>query len=68
MKVVYYNLLKIDNVAVTASVATFEEQDNINDYVMRILVNCANAQVERKYKFDETLDTTKKRIEKLIRQ
>lgn len=68
MKVVYYNLLKIDNVAVTASVATFEEHDNINEYVMRILVNCANAQVERTYRFDETLDTTKNRIEKLILQ
>lgn len=68
MKVIFYKLIKIDNEEKEAVFADFENQEHINAYVRRILDSCATASVERKYKFDSTLTTTKDRITKLIMQ
>jgi len=68
MNVIFYKLIKIDNEEIEAIFAAFENQEHINAYVKRILDSCASACVERKYKFDNTLTTTKDRIIKLIMQ
>lgn len=68
MNVIFYKLIKIDNEEIEAIFAAFENQEHINAYVKRILDSCASASVERKYKFDNTLTTTKDRITKLIMQ
>lgn len=66
MIVDYYKILKIENETGSASFASFQSLDNIEQYVMRILEKCAIAPVERKYKFSTVLTTTKPRIESLI--
>lgn len=66
MKVKYYKLLKISNESGTAEFANFEFLDNIQSYVMGILVKTANANIERKYKFNKHLNTTQEQIHNLI--
>ncbi len=66
MRTIYYKLLRLTNQAGTAEFANFEFLDNIEIYVTKILVQTANAAVERKYKFKETLHTTKDRIYNLL--
>ena len=68
MEVVYYKILKIDNEAGQASFASFENVDNIQIYVMNILNKCASAPTERRYKFCVNKQTTKQRIENLIKE
>lgn len=66
MKVIYYKLLKISNDTGTVEFAKFEFLDNIENYVMRILVETTGANVERKYRFNENLHTTENQIYKLL--
>ena len=66
MKTVYYKLLKISNETGTASFASFDFLDNIENYVFNILVKTANANVDRKFRFNPNLHTTKDRIHGLI--
>ena len=66
MKVNYYKLLKISNETGAAAIANFDFLDNIHNYVMSILVKTANANIERKYKFNKHLNTTQEQIRNLI--
>ena len=66
MRTIYYKLLRLTNQAGTAEFANFEFLGNIENYVTNILVQTANASVERKYKFNVNLHTTKDRIDSLL--
>ncbi len=62
MRTIYYKLLRLSNQTGTAEFANFEFLGNIENYVTNILVQTANASVERKYKFNVNLHTTKDRV------
>lgn len=66
MRTIYYKLLRLTNQSGTAEFANFEFLGNIENYVTNILVQTANANVERKYKFNANLHTTKDRINSLL--
>lgn len=51
MNINYYKIFKIDNVIGSAQLASFENMDNIENYVMNILNKCASASAERRYKY-----------------
>lgn len=68
MRTIYYKLLRLTNQLGTAEFANFEFLGNIENYVTNILVQTANASVERKYKFNVNLHTTKDRINCLLTQ
>lgn len=66
MNINYYKIFKIDNVTGCAQLASFENLNNIENYVMNILNKCASAPAERRYKFCDNKQTTKQRVENLI--
>lgn len=66
MNVVYYKILKINNEEGHADFASFENDENIGNYVMDILNKCAAAPIERRYKFCANKHTAKSRVENLI--
>lgn len=66
MRTIYYKLLRLTNQAGTAEFANFEFLGNIENYVTNILVQTANAAVERKYRFKAPLHTAKDWIGNLL--
>ncbi len=68
MRTIYYKLLRLTNQAGTSGFANFEFLGNIENYVTNILVQTANAAVERKYKFKTPLHTAKDWIGNLLTQ
>lgn len=67
MRTIYSKFCKVDNVAQTASEANFEVPVNINVYIQELITDCTAKAGDREYKFDDTRDTTKPRIVKIIK-
>lgn len=62
MNVLYYQLLKIDNIEDSVSVEEFANAQNINDYIMDLITICSGNAGDREYSFDPTLSTTKNHL------
>lgn len=67
MNVLYYQLLKIDNIGNSVSVESFANAQNINDYIMDLITTCSVNAGDREYSFDPTLSTTKNHIINFIK-
>ena len=52
MKVIYYKLLKVDNVANIVTAENFANEQNIHDYIWELVTNCTDSDGDREYSFE----------------
>lgn len=66
MNVIYYKLLKVDNVANIVTVENFANEQNIHDYIWELVTNCADSDGDREYCFEPTLLTMQNHVNRII--
>lgn len=66
MEVIYYKLLKVDNVANIVTAENFSNEQNIHDYIWELVTNCTDSDGDREYSFEPTLLTMQNHIKQII--
>lgn len=66
MNIVYHRLYKVDNADEAVSLCEFNENDNVNHYILELLKNVSNKEGDREYLFEESSLTMKTFVDKII--